>query len=221
MPDSDRRTGHGAHAVDPAAMIIEHGAGHLVAQRARQLREIRASRPCAILTTISRGTGNSSATARCRAKARAAWRIPPWCRAAPRTMPVEAARATATAFATAGIEIAARRRNDLNGHLARNVRLPFAGSLAHQHHRAGGQRDKESHDRDDSDKRAAGDRIARHQRRLEARQQRAGGLRASAPSESWADRSSLSLNHKRAAARRAAPAGAHRTGPSARCRGWR
>ena len=88
-------------------------------------------------------------------------------------------------------------------------------------HRAGGERDQEGHDRDHRDQRAAGDGLARHQRRLEARQH--GARRARRRPQFGGGRfpSSSALNRRCAAGRRAAPAGAHRIGPSARCRGWR
>ena len=36
----DRAAGHGAHALDPAAMVVERGAGHLLGEHAAQLRNV-------------------------------------------------------------------------------------------------------------------------------------------------------------------------------------
>ena len=40
----DRGSGHGAHAVDPAAMIVERGARHLLGQHPAQAAGCRAQR---------------------------------------------------------------------------------------------------------------------------------------------------------------------------------
>ena len=55
----DRGLRHGAHAVDPGAVIVEAGAGDLLGQRLLQRREIDAAGRRSF-TTIIRGTGRSS-----------------------------------------------------------------------------------------------------------------------------------------------------------------
>src|SRR6516165_10020243 len=69
-----------------------------------------------------------------------------------------------------GVNVATGCRGHLDGDLTRNVRLPFARSVANQYHGTGGDGGEERHDGDDGNQRAPGDRIARHQWRLETRQ---------------------------------------------------
>ncbi len=213
-----RGSRHGAHAVDPAAMIVERGARHLLGQHPSQLRNVgrgavrdldhdqarhrqfvelepvaepRLEQLGGFLFRISPHVGDAGKGARGRRR-----------------------------IGRGGIEIAAGRRDDLDGHLTRHVGLPFARRAGDQYHRAGGERRQERHDGDDRDQRAPGDRVARHQRRFETRQQ-ATRRRRHVTGIDLRHVCYFDFNHRCADALHAAPAGAHRTGPSARCRGWR
>ncbi|MGH7756691.1 MAG: hypothetical protein ACREM8_10465 [Vulcanimicrobiaceae bacterium] len=69
-------------------------------------------------------------------------------------------------FCRIGVEVAASRWADLNGHFAGDLVLPAARCVAYQNCRAGGQRGKKGHDGDDGDKRATGDGRCRDKRHL-------------------------------------------------------
>src|SRR5437588_5449564 len=65
-----------------------------------------------------------------------------------------------------GVEVAARRGADLNGHFAGDLTLPAARCVAYQNCRAGGQRGKKGHDGDHGYQRATGDGGFRDKRHL-------------------------------------------------------
>ena len=139
---ADQAVGHAAHALDPAAMVVEARARHALGERLAQYVEIGRGRPGTSFTTTMRGTGRSSSASpvpshgsSSAANSSREWaarpRCPRSCRRWRRRWPV-------------GLGVAAGRRTIWMVTSRATRRLPVARRGADQHDRADRQRRRET-----------------------------------------------------------------------------
>ena len=216
----DRGLRHGAHAIDPAAMIVEAGARHLRGQRLAQGRRNPASRRSTSLTTIMRGIGSSSS-----ARPEPSHGSTSCCRfllgIGAHVGDAGGAARDGGGRAHVGLDVAAGNRADLDGDLAPDVRLPIAG----------GARPPSSPLPVVSAARkvmmattAVSERPAIEPRGTIGVGAGCARHAATTPGSSvvpWLRHGLERLNRRHAAVPRAGPDGGRRIRPSARCRGWR
>ena len=218
--EGNDRAGHGAHAVDEAAMVVEAHARICSAERLAQLRQVGRGARRDPHDDEARHRQIVELQPASQPRLEQARRFLPWNRVAPRDAG-RPARAMTAALATSISMSCPATGTDLDRHLARHIGLPFARRGAHQHDRARRQRGEKGHDGDDRDQGAA--RQSSPAARSESRSAAATRARRSGRRVGPAR---LLRFHRRVIRRhagdlRAARDGVRRTDPSARRRGWR